>query len=253
MNIKNKSFMLTEGYKKYFSEFLLWWVNPDNIDGCSLSLKCNGKKTVIRLNPHKSCMLMLRYGEILITHGSVTVVPADITSVIKFIAFMDSALNIVDNHKTRNWYFFTPYYFNKINENKIFEQWLIKVNILQPERAKKIFSMLRTSERYWLVRYLLESETNVLSLKELGDKYGLSVAHFRRLSKKALGKSTKEELNNWRLAKALLSLIEDDESITNIALKHGYSSLSHFSCVVKAGYGLSPRELKKIFNSDLCL
>lgn len=64
--------------------------------------------------------------------------------------------------------------------------------------------------------------------------YGVSYSHFRRLCSYALGGKVKTELCGWRVARAVLEIIEGNSDMTTIAHKYGYSSSSHFSAEVKS-------------------
>lgn len=70
-------------------------------------------------------------------------------------------------------------------------------------------------------------------MRMLGEDYGVSYTHFRRLCSRALGGKAKSELRNWRMAQSLLNSVEGHENITQLAVNHGYSSPSHFSSEIK--------------------
>lgn len=99
---------------------------------------------------------------------------------------------------------------------------------------------------YWLVGYLLAQSTSGNTMRMLGEDYGVSYTHFRRLCSRALGGKAKSELRNWRMAQSLLNSVEGHENITQLAVNHGYSSPSHFSSEIKELIGVSPRKLSNI-------
>jgi AraC-like DNA-binding protein len=102
---------------------------------------------------------------------------------------------------------------------------------------------LRTTEHYKLVRFLL-SQPASRSLQELSVEYGLSYSHFRKLCRAALGRGGKAEFQYWRNVRALLDLI-DGGSLTDVALRQGFASSSHFSDAMKGQFGIAPRYLTR--------
>ena len=109
-------------------------------------------------------------------------------------------------------------------------------------------SFLRRTEWYWLIRFLLNESVNNGKLHELGARYGLSYSHFRRLCRNALGNSAKSELRGWRIARALLDVVEEGQSLTQVAMRYGYASSSHLSNDIRDAFGVSPRGLWNMIN-----
>ena len=103
---------------------------------------------------------------------------------------------------------------------------------------RQIARLLRRTEAYSMVSFLLQ-EGQGEKVEALSARYGVSAGHFRRIFRTALGRSPKSALNDWRLAKAVLTFIEEQQSITDVAMTHGYASPSHFSNEVKKTLGLS--------------
>lgn len=105
--------------------------------------------------------------------------------------------------------------------------------------------ILRNSEEYALVRYLLQVSGSLSDLDAISARYGLSPSHFRRLMRNALGNGVKAELKKWRLTRALLASFQEEKRLTDTAMNYGYASLSHFSTDVRKLFGLSHREIKQ--------
>lgn len=103
---------------------------------------------------------------------------------------------------------------------------------------RRIASSLRRTEAYAMVSFLLQ-EGQGEKVEDLSARYGISAGHFRRIFRAALGGSPKSALNDWRLAKAVLAVIERQQSVTEVAMAHGFASPSHFSSEVKKSLGLS--------------
>lgn len=66
-----------------------------------------------------------------------------------------------------------------------------------------------------------------------------------------MGGKVKTELCGWRVARAVLEIIEGNSDMTTIAHKYGYSSSSHFSAEVKSRLGKTPRELCKSYENKI--
>jgi AraC-like DNA-binding protein len=103
---------------------------------------------------------------------------------------------------------------------------------------RKIASSLRRTEAYSMVTFLLQEGAGG-KVGTLSARYGISAGHFRRIFRASLGCSPKSSLNDWRLATAVLAVIERQQSVTEVAMEHGYASPSHFSNEVKKTLGLS--------------
>lgn len=123
------------------------------------------------------------------------------------------------------------------------ESWYLTL-ALQGDAAYRAFAChLRSSESYQLLGFLLEQGAGNEKLQDLAGRYGVSVSHFRRLCRQALGGAAKSELRGWRTARALLSMAEGAVSLTDIALKFGYASSSHFSKEIRELVGVAPSSL----------
>lgn len=241
------AFILSPGDERTISLGLCWWLVPDNSVGCSLLLHGDDEQQ-LKLGPFDTGILGFRGRQISVSSGSVAVLSADFISLAKLQAFIDSALSIPEPTRGEEWFGFTPLRYRKTLTPRLFESWLLTQNVRRCNESARIISLLRNTEWYWIVRFLLGAYDGEMSLKDMGEKYGLSVSHFRRLCKAALGNSTKEEMCHWRLARALLDMMENGGSITDIAFKHGYASLSHFSKDVKTVLGLPPRDIRNSLN-----
>jgi len=123
------------------------------------------------------------------------------------------------------------------------ESWYLSL-ALQGGVAYRAFAChLRSSESYQLLGFLLEQGSGREKLQDLAGRYGVSVSHFRRLCRQALGGAAKSELRGWRTARALLSMVEGAASLTDVALEFGYASSSHFSKEIRELVGVAPSSL----------
>ena len=123
------------------------------------------------------------------------------------------------------------------------ESWYLTL-ALQGDAGYRAFAChLRSCESYQLLGFLLEQDSGNEKLQDLAGRYGVSVSHFRRLCRQALGGAAKSELRGWRTARALLGMAEGAVSLTEVALKFGYASSSHFSKEIRELVGVAPSSL----------
>ncbi|MDR6352514.1 AraC-like DNA-binding protein [Pantoea sp. SORGH_AS 659] len=251
MSTQAGPFTLSENEAHYFSSPQIWWVIPDEVKGAKIVIEHNSGSETLLLHPADSGILGINARRLTVCHGQIAIMPSVFTTLVKLQAFIDRNKAVPVKAGGKAHYGFAHYHYKGEPSHRIFEYWLISQTLRQTPDMIRIISILRETEWYWVVNYLLSHAADEASLRDLGKRYGLSVSHFRRLAKMALGNTTKVELCNWRLVAAVLELVDDNLSITEIALKHGYASLSHFSNDVKNTFGFSPKALKSVIDSDL--
>lgn len=101
-----------------------------------------------------------------------------------------------------------------------------------------------------MIREVEERFDEPLSLREFAQKEFLSEAYLSRYFKKTTGLGFLQYLTEVRLNHALQNIIHSTESITDIALKNGFSSQKHFSEVFKAHFSVTPSEYRTQHHSD---
>lgn len=84
-----------------------------------------------------------------------------------------------------------------------------------------------------------------ISLKQLADECGLSVAHFARAFRKSARTSPHRWLREQRIEKAIALLARADLSLTDIALACGFADQSHFTRVFTKQVGISPGQWRR--------
>ncbi|MGN8273853.1 helix-turn-helix domain-containing protein [Pseudomonas sp. SMV71] len=126
------------------------------------------------------------------------------------------------------------------------ERWFIEQALGGTPGYRAVVPLLRQHESYGLVRFLLEQGTRSEKLNTLAQRYGVSVSHFRRLCRQALGSAAKPALRGWRTAQALLDMSLGNGSLTDVALAFGFASSSHFSKEVRELVGFAPSSLADI-------
>jgi AraC-like DNA-binding protein len=117
----------------------------------------------------------------------------------------------------------------------------------------RIAAALRFTEFYQLVRFLLKQPAT-MTMQDLSERYGLSYSYFRKLCREAFGRGGKAEFQQWRNVRALLDMVDTAEtggSMTDVALRQGFASSSHFSDAMKGQFGRSPRHLTRPLSKEI--
>ncbi|WP_029505334.1 AraC family transcriptional regulator [Lachnoclostridium phytofermentans] len=106
------------------------------------------------------------------------------------------------------------------------------------------------TERFlFICNYINEHCGEDLTLDEISNLSGFSKYHFSRLFKQFTNVSFYRYLNNKRIAYAENLLMNDDFTITEIALQCGFSSLSSFIRMFKIVKNCTPTEFKMMFTT----
>ncbi|MBY4678525.1 helix-turn-helix domain-containing protein [Marinobacterium arenosum] len=84
-----------------------------------------------------------------------------------------------------------------------------------------------------------------LLLSELAAVTGLSEYHFARMFKKSTGQSPHQYVLERRLARAHNLLCDNEKSVSEIALRCGFSSQSHLNQRFKTRYAMTPGQLRR--------
>ncbi|MFP7609857.1 helix-turn-helix domain-containing protein [Serratia quinivorans] len=247
--------ILCQGDNWYPGAAFIGLVKPDTRTGVTLWLGDKENGTSCRLEPGEQMMFACLSQPIAVSAGRMHYFFAlDFSALCKLQAFLDAASptkpQTLPQKKSGSGWGFAPFRVPHPVSFKQIERWFITQSFSSSSEIENIASVLRASENYWLVSFLLQKNAECTRLTELGKSYGLSVSHFRRMARNALGNTTKSELNSWRMARTLLEFIEGKRSLTELAIKHGYASASHFSNDVRMMFGLSPRGLKNVIMSE---
>jgi AraC-like DNA-binding protein len=166
----------------------------------------------------------------------------------KVLAFLDGVDEIRNRGRPGSSMAVFPFDRFCLGRNKGLEYWFIHGILQENDQAESLAAFLRRLESYWLVRFLLSESSRLKSVGALGDEYGLSYSHFRRVCKIVLGSSVKSELKVWRAARSLLEAISGAGTMTEVAIRNGYASSSHFSTEIKKLFGRSPRAMTAMKN-----
>lgn len=95
------------------------------------------------------------------------------------------------------------------------------------------------------LKYVDRNYMNDITLDELANVAGYSRYHFSRLFRRFSGTTLKEYLNRRRVREAALLLTGTNLSITETAMKSGFSSLTTFNRVFRQLENCTPSEYKR--------
>lgn len=208
----------------------------------------NSANTKLTFAAQSHGFLILDGSGFVVTQGQAKCYPLNLNFFIKLLAFSDEAQGIVAQvEPSAMAVAIALETIDMLRDQRHAEDWFVSILYQQQTKFTALFSLLRRTEHYSLIRFLLSQTVDGENLHVLGERYGVSYSHFRRLCQRALGGATKTELRAWRLARALLDPAAGN-SFTDVALKYGYASSSHFSNEVKEVLGVSPRHLSNITN-----
>ncbi len=97
---------------------------------------------------------------------------------------------------------------------------------------------------FYVCQYINEHCTENLSIDDIAKIAGFSKYHFTRLFKQIMNVTCYEYLLNRRLVYAEQLLLETDNTIMQVAMKSGFSSLATFNRVFRAKNHCTPSEYK---------
>ncbi len=220
------------------------------LEPCRITLTMKDRVESTTINANERGMLVLSPCTVKVESGRLLYSEIDFPFLVKLQVFVDKSQNKKKNFNPERFWGYQPAALGPEASTRSIEYWFLNQTILHADDIAAFSDVLKNNEWYDLVDFLLDEscDNSNQRLQVLCSRYGLSVSHFRRLTRYALGKTAKVELRDWRLVRALFELIDGHNNLTTIAMNHGYASLSHFSNEVKDAFGVSPRNLKKILH-----
>jgi|GEM_PF-456631 len=240
--------VLTETCKLGITDPQCWLLETGDQD-CRLQLHTGQQTVNLDVNRNWRGILLLNKVNLEVMAGTAQQQELPLFALVKLQVFIDEAKNFTLKYEQQqSWSCIELNKFPHISTFNDVERWLLSQNQTLSDEMAELAAFLRRTEWYWLIRYLLNESLNNGKLNELGARYGLSYSHFRRLCRNALGNSAKSEMRGWRIARALLDVVEEGENLTQIAMRYGYASSSHLSNDIRDAFGVSPRGLWNIIS-----
>lgn len=97
-------------------------------------------------------------------------------------------------------------------------------------------------------RFVNDRINEELTQREIAAMIRMKPTSFSRLFKRAMGKTFIEYVHELRVANACRSLIESDDSITDVCFRSGFNNVSNFNRVFRRLVGVSPRAYRRQFH-----
>lgn len=113
------------------------------------------------------------------------------------------------------------------------------------EGAVNIRNMVPVADFKNVLEYIDKNYSEELSVEEIARIVGYSTDYFLKLFSEQMGKSLNTYINEVRCEKAIKRLLSSRDSISNIALECGFTSLRTFNRVFKTVTGLTPSEVTR--------
>ena len=127
------------------------------------------------------------------------------------------------------------------------------VNMLTRIREYQLSSVDLEEDRKYsdkfrnILKYIDMNYMNDITLDDLADMAGYSKYHFSRIFKKYCNTTFIAFLNQRRIKAAEMLLLNEEMSVTNVAMQVGFSSLTTFNRVFKELKGGTPSEFRRLY------
>ncbi|MDP5273743.1 bifunctional transcriptional activator/DNA repair enzyme AdaA [Chengkuizengella axinellae] len=95
------------------------------------------------------------------------------------------------------------------------------------------------------IKYIKKHFQEEVHLNQIAKAIAIDPFHLVRTFKKQTGKTPLEYLQEFRVMKAKNALENTDQTVTEIALDHGFNSTAYFSTVFKKSTGCTPSQFRK--------
>ena len=151
-------------------------------------------------------------------------------------------------------------YFSRtpISDTRIYLNLLIMLTAIREFQIKRISNeadefVINSDDRVKLSRvmkYIDQNFTEEISLDKLAAVAGYSKYHFSRIFKKYHNMSTVQYISRKRIKLAERLLVDPELSITEVAMRSGFSSLTTFNRIFKMEKQCTPTEFKKMHNAS---
>lgn len=104
---------------------------------------------------------------------------------------------------------------------------------------------------YRMLEFLHMHYKEKITLGEMAEDCGVSTGEYCRFFKKRMERTPFEYLQAYRIEKSLPEVLEKSDSITNIALKHGFTGSSYYAETFKKEMGCAPGDYRKWFRGEV--
>ena len=99
----------------------------------------------------------------------------------------------------------------------------------------------------YVMKYINQNYTEEISLEKLASIAGYNKYHFSRIFKEYNNMSYIQYINNKRIKAAERLLVDPELSITEVAMRSGFASLTTFNRAFRKAKNCTPSEFKKLY------
>lgn len=130
--------------------------------------------------------------------------------------------------------------------NHIVEIILILLNYFKDENAQNLNSSLYKQNRLAdILKFIEKNYNKELTLSSLSEEMHISPQYISKFFKDNLGIGFVDYINKLRITKSLNDLLENDKSILDIALEHGFNDHKAYNRAFKKEFNMTATEYKK--------
>ena len=115
--------------------------------------------------------------------------------------------------------------------------------LLRLKVMELLYNVMDCSKNIFRHRVVEENYTSPISLEELAYLSGRSLSSFKRDFQSIYGETPAKWIREKRLSKARQLLQASQMSVADVAYSLGFENPTHFSCIFKQQYGMSPSSL----------
>lgn len=96
-----------------------------------------------------------------------------------------------------------------------------------------------------VIEYIYSNFSEKIYIEKLSDMISVSPDYFTKMFKETIGTTPIEYINGLRINKAMRLLVETETSISDVAVKSGFSTPNYFNKIFKQYMGVTPLAYKK--------